>query len=371
MGGTLNWAVVGCGWVARDHGGPGILTAGGRIVAACDRDGHALERFLTRFDPNRDRQGVGPLRSQTRRADSLTVAVRPPRGFADVEDMLRGARPDIVYLATPNHAHRGPALACAAAGAPALCEKPLAHNLEDAAAIVRAFAGAGVPLAAAFDQRFHPAHVLLRDMIAAGELGTITHAMIHYACWLPADWSPDGRPHDNWRRDRRRAGGGAAVDLAPHGLDLLETLLGSRWETLHALTHTAVHGYDVDDGAVLAGRLTGGDYCGETLATLHVGYDTPDALPRRRLELVGTRASAVLTDTMGQTPGGTFVLHDAATGAARDVPFETTADPFAAQAAAFANCVLSGEPFPFSPAEDLRRHELLLNVLESSHRTGG
>ena len=246
---------------------------------------------------------------------------------------------------------------------PTLCEKPLAHDVVDAAALVRAYDAAGVTLAAAFDQRFHPAHVLLREMVAAGELGTVTHARVHYACWLPADWSPDGAAHDNWRVDERRAGGGAAIDLAPHGLDLLAVTLASDWDRLIALTHTAVQDYQVDDGAVLAGRLTGGRYCGDALATLHVGYDTPDALPRRRLELVGTRASAVLENTMGQDAGGTFTLYDAATGAARDVDFDRAADPFARQAAAFGKCVLNNTPFPFPAADDLRRHELLLNAL--------
>ena len=357
----VRWAVVGCGWVARDHGGPGIVaSSNGDLVAACDRDRAALERFLATVG-NRDRHGAGSLRSQPHGAGSLTVAVPP--GFDSIETMLREARPDAVYLATPNHAHRGPAEACAAAGVPVLCEKPLAQNLEDAAALVRAFADAGVPLAAAFDQRFHPAHVLLREMVAAGELGTVTHARVHYACWLPADWSPDGGEHDNWRTDRRRAGGGAAIDLAPHGLDLLAVTLDAEWETLSALTHTAVQDYTVDDGAVLCGRLTGGRYCGETLATLHVGYDTPDALPRRRLELVGTRASVVLENTTGQSPGGTFTRYDAVTGAATRVGFDTTADPFVRQAEAFAGCILSDEPFPFPAAEDLRRHALLLHAL--------
>ena len=354
---VLGWGVVGCGWVARDHGGPGISASGnGRVAAAYDREPGAAERFLAKLP------GGGSRR---------TGGLRPPLARGSLGDLLADPAVGAVYLATPNHAHRGPAEACAAAGVPVLCEKPLAHDREDAAALVRAFAAAGVPLATAFDQRFHPAHVLLREMVAAGELGTVTHARIHYACWLPADWSPDRSPHENWRIDRRRAGGGAAVDLAPHGLDLLETLLDSQWETLSALTHAAVQGYAVDDGAVLCGRLAGGPWCGATLATLHVGFDTPDPLPRRRLELVGTRAAAVLENTMGQTPGGTFTLHDAKTGAATAVPFDRAADPFARQAEAFAACVLGGGPFPFPPAEDLRQHELLLDALDRSHRTGG
>ena len=337
MGDALDWAVVGCGWVARDHGGPGIEAAGGRIAAACDRDPAALDRFLSRF-PH-------------------------ARGFGDAEVMLKEMKLNAVYLATPNHAHRGPAEACAAAGVPVLCEKPLSHDVEDAAAIVRAFGEAGVPLATAFDQRFHPAHILLREMVTAGDLGTVTHARVHYACWLPADWSPDGADHDNWRVDARRAGGGAAIDLAPHGLDLLAVTLRAGWAELTALTHTAVQGYAVDDGAVLCGRLTGGPRAADVLASLHVGYDTPDALPRRRLELVGTRASAVLENTMGQDAGGAFTLYDAATDGARDVPFDIDANPFARQAAAFTESVKTGEPFPFPPDDDLRRHELLLHAV--------
>lgn len=342
---VLGWGVVGCGWVARDHGGPGIQAApNARLAAAFDRDPAALDRFCAAFP-------------HARRCGSL-------------EELLDDPAVGAVYVATPNHAHREPAEACAAAGVPTLLEKPLAHTVEDAAAIVTAFERTGTPLAVAFDQRHHPAHQKLAELVAAGALGTVTHARIHYACWLPADWSPDQEAHDNWRRDAARAGGGAAIDLAPHGLDLLATVLDSRWESLHALVHTAVQNYSVDDGAVLTGRLTGGPHCGDALASLHVGYDTPDALPRRRLELVGTRASVVLENTMGQTPGGRFTRFDAATGAATDVPFDTAADPFARQAEAFSRCVFDGTPFPHAVRDDLRRHELLLAALHHANADG-
>src|SRR3712207_7990089 len=59
----------------------------------------------------------------------------------------------------------------------------------------------------------------------------------------PGDWTPDGRPHDNWRVDPARPGGGAAIDLAPHGLDLVGTLLGEDVTTLSALLQTRGHDY--------------------------------------------------------------------------------------------------------------------------------
>ena len=346
----VGWGVVGCGWVARDHGGPGIAASGnGRVVACHDRDAASAKRFA---------EGLA----------SRGGGVRPRRP-ASLNDFLADPAVEAVYVATPNHAHRPVVEACAAAGKAVLCEKPLAHTVPDAAAMLDAVRAAGVPFATAFDQRFHPAHVRARDLVAAGGLGTVTQVRLHYACWLPPDWSPHaGTPHDNWRVDAARAGGGAAVDLAPHGVDLIPRLLGRDWESLVALTQTAVHGYPgvrpVDDGAVLAGRL------GDTLASLHVGYNCPDALPRRRLELIGTRATLVLENTLGQAPGGTATRY-AADGRVADVPFDRTADPFAAQARAFAAWVRDRGPFPFDPADDLRRHALLLGALGDPAATGG
>jgi len=146
------------------------------------------------------------------------------------------------------------------------------------------------------------------------------------------------------------------IDLAPHGVDLLEVLLDDEWAELVALRQRQVHRYDVDDGAVLAGRFKGG-----ALATLHVAYNCPENYPRRSLELIGTRARALATDTMGQTPGGRLTLTDAATGRERAVPLPEAEDrsPFATQAEAFAAAALSGWPYPYPADRDLRNFALL------------
>ena len=149
------------------------------------------------------------------------------------------------------------------------------------------------------------------------------------------------------------------IDLAPHGVDLLEVILGDEWSELTAWTQRMVHDYAVDDGAILAGRFRGG-----TLATLHVAYNCPEQFPRRTLELVGTRQMAIATDTMGQTPGGRVVLIDAATGVRSELAIATgpEASPFLAQVEAFAAAVLAGEPFAFPPERDLKNFALLLEA---------
>lgn len=316
------WGIAGCGWVARDHALPALLTVpGARVVALHDPSTAAMARM-----------GVDAPRS------------------TGLEAFLATPGLDAVYVASPNSAHRGVVEAAARAGKAVLCEKPLAADLVDAEHLVEACRG--VLFGTAYDQRWHPAHGRLRDLVP--RLGTVTAVRIVYCCWLPADWTPDGRVHDNWRIDRGRAGGGAAIDLAPHGIDLVGVLLGEDVEMLHAVLQSRVQDYPVDDGALLHGRTASG-----VLVDLHVAYNTPDALPRRRLEVIGTRGALVAVDTMGQTGGGTLTLLDPDP---TPIAFEDSS-PFAKQFAAFTAAVAGTSAWRYDVARDLRLHRMLLEAL--------
>ena len=320
----LGWALVGCGWVARDYVAPALLQArNARLVALCDLDAEALARM-----PGDD----------------------VPR-HTDLRRVLEDPAVEAVYIATPNHVHAALTEACAAAGKHVFCEKPMAIRPEDGARMVEACQRAGVQYATAFDQRHHAFHRKLRTLVHEGTLGVITQARIHYACWLPRDWAPH-----NWRIDPHQAGGGAMIDLAPHGIDLLEVVLEDEWKSLTALMQRRVHDYPVDDGAILMGKFHGG-----ALGIIQVAYNCPDHYPRRTLEIIGTRARALAYKTMGQTPGGTLTLTDAATGVETEVHLSAEEDrsPFLLQVEAFSACVLEGRAYPFAPERDVRQLHLL------------
>ncbi|MEJ2863171.1 Gfo/Idh/MocA family protein [Actinomycetospora flava] len=318
------WGVVGAGWVARDFVLPAIdADPAAHLVGVHDRDPAALD-------------GLSP-------------------GYADLDDLLAAPGLDAVYVATPNHAHAPVVAAVADAGVPVLCEKPLAHDVPAAKEIVAATGG--LLAGTAFDQRFHPAHEAIAGMVAAGDLGVVTTVRIVYGCWLPADWRTPVGGSDNWRVDPARAGGGAMIDLAPHGLDLTGRLLGEDVVDLVALTATRVHDYATDDTAVLAGRTASG-----TLLSQHVSFSTADPLPRRRLEVVGTRAQLVAENTLGQDAGGTLTRIDASTGAAEPVVFDADAGPFARQLAAFGAAVRGEATWPYPLQRDLALHTLLMEA---------
>lgn len=304
----MSWGIAGCGWIARDHVAPVM----GHVGAL-----------------------LSPVAAE-RAAMPVGAAVS-----TDDADAFFAAPIDAVYVATPNHTHRELVERAAAAGLPVLCEKPMATTAADAEAMVEACAAAGVHYATAHNQRWHPGHARLRELVADGALGTVRQARIHYACTAPAWWG-----EEDWHWDPARAGGGALFDLAPHGLDLVATLLDAPLEAVTAMRQ--------GDGAVEAGAILLARYGGDVLLTLQVSYECPETLPRRRLELVGTGGMAIAENTMGQTPGGTLTLIDAADGAARDVPFDTTGDPFALQIAAFERAITGGAPWPWPVERDLR-----------------
>ncbi|KQO60824.1 MULTISPECIES: Gfo/Idh/MocA family protein [unclassified Methylobacterium] len=326
MGDSIGWGIVGYGWVARDYMAPGIRAAGHRLVAVSD-PGEASRAAA-------EREGA--------------------RAHPDLAGLLAEPEVEAVYVATPNHLHREAVEALAASGKAVLCEKPMAASLSDAEAMVAAVRNGGIFYGTAFDQRHHPAHRAMRTAIRDGRIGAVTTIRIVYACWLDRAWTSFAG-QDNWRIDPLKAGGGALMDLAPHGIDLVDFLLDESIEDIAALTQARAQDYAVDDGALLIGRTGSG-----ILANLHVAYNCPDALPRRRLEVIGTGGALTAVDTMGQVAGGTLFITDGASGQTEPVAFDAEASPFLEQVRAFGSALRRpAERDAYSAERDLHTMRLL------------
>ena len=327
----LGWGVVGCGWVARDYGAPGIeASANGRVAAVFDADPARRPGLASAVLGARG----GPRSARASRRSWPTRASRPSTSPRRTTGTPRSSRP------APR------------AGKHVLCEKPMAtHPGRRPADGRRLRAGRGRSTRRPSTSGSTPPIAGSATWSPTGRLGVVSQARIHYACWLPADWAAD-----NWRVDPRRAGGGALIDLAPHGVDLLAMLLGDEWETLVALTQRRVHGYAVDDGAVLAGRFRGG-----VVASIHVAYNCPDAYPRRPPGADRDPGDGPGDRHDGPDPRRLARADRRGFGAAVAVAIDPGDDrsPFAAQAEAFAASVLGGRPYPFPPGRDLRNFALL------------
>lgn len=180
-------------------------------------------------------------------------------GFAaavnDWRALATDPRVQAVSVAAPNFLHREIGVAMAQAGKHIWIEKPVGLSTADATAVADAVRAAGVQGAVGFNYRNAPAVSYARDLIAAGDLGTITHARFR----LLSDYAahPDGAL--SWRYERERGGSGVLGDLASHGVDLAWHLLGDI-ESLVADSATFLTERARPTGATTGhGRATGGE----------------------------------------------------------------------------------------------------------------
>ena len=112
----------------------------------------------------------------------------------NLDDILNDPTVTAVSIATPDHAHKDVAVACAKAGKHILVEKPLATTVADAEEIVAAAESAGVLLMTDFHNRTNPPMVAARRAIQAGQIGTpsYVYARLSNTVAVPQDmlkWS--------------------------------------------------------------------------------------------------------------------------------------------------------------------------------------
>lgn len=201
---ALGVAVVGFGWMGRvhtqaylrlPHHFPG-LSLRPHLVAVADEVPGRAEEAAARY--------------------GFATAARDWRRIA-ADPRVRA-----VSIAAPNHLHREIGTAMAEAGKHIWIEKPVGLSAEDARAVAGAAAGAGVQGTVGFNYRNAPAVAAARELIAAGEIGAVTHVRIR----LFSDYAAHPESALTWRYERERGGSGVLGDLASHGVDLARFLLG-------------------------------------------------------------------------------------------------------------------------------------------------
>jgi len=156
------------------------------------------------------------------------------RGTTDWRDLLADPEVELVSVTAPNWLHREIGVAVAGAGRHLWIEKPVGLTADDARAVADAAAAAGVQGVVGFNYRHAPAAALARELVAAGEIGRVTHARFAFLSDYAA--APEGAL--TWRYERARGGNGVLGDLASHAVDLVRHVLGAEVDSV--LADTAV-----------------------------------------------------------------------------------------------------------------------------------
>ncbi len=140
---------------------------------------------------------------------------------ASYDELLGHAGVDAVVLATPHSMHASQVIAAAAAKKHVYCEKPFTLTKREAEDAVAAVRKAGVTLALGYNRRFHPEMTKLRDMIRAGELGTILHVEATMTSPNVLFINPA-----HWRADKTETPLGGLMPMGVHAIDGMIDLCG-------------------------------------------------------------------------------------------------------------------------------------------------
>jgi predicted dehydrogenase len=221
---------------------------------------------------------IGVADTDEARAASLADACSA-RAFTGYRDLLE-LSPDIVIICIPHHLHREAGEAAAAAGSQVLMEKPLAHTLEDARAIVESCRRHGVRLTTSFVHRYRAAFQEAYRLIQDGELGELSLAVDRFHI-------PGGPSVPAWVWRKASSGGGILMYSGIHAVDRLRWLFGSEVTEVYARSVTHSHQADVEDGLVATLTFDNGRVA--TLVENQPGYRV--GAPQSEMEIFGSRAS--------------------------------------------------------------------------------
>ncbi|GAA1896710.1 Gfo/Idh/MocA family protein [Lapillicoccus jejuensis] len=176
-------------------------------------------------------------------------------GLDALEAMVERESPDVVHVCTPHDRHAPMATWLLEQGVHVLLEKPSAHTLAGAEALVEVAARSDAQLGLCFQNRYNTAARALRDLLDDGSLGA------PYAGRGVVTWRREAAYYARspWRGRWAEAGGGVLANQAIHTLDLLLWYLGDAADVEGTALRLALDGVvEVEDTATFRVRHDGG-----------------------------------------------------------------------------------------------------------------
>ncbi|WP_372755102.1 Gfo/Idh/MocA family protein [Mariniflexile sp.] len=195
---VIKWGIIGCGNVTEVKSGPAYKnTLGFEIAAVMRRNEEKAKDYA-------ERHGI-------------------EKYYSNADAIINDESIDALYIATPPDTHKLYALKVAEAGKICCIEKPLTPNYTASLAIVNTFKEKNIPLFVAYYRRSLPRFNKVKDWLKDKAIGELRHINWHFS--KPAS-DLDKSGEYNWRTDVNIAPAGYFDDLASHGLDLFNYLLG-------------------------------------------------------------------------------------------------------------------------------------------------
>jgi predicted dehydrogenase len=193
----LQAAIVGVGFVGRAH----------------------LEALRRRGIPV-----AGLLGSSPERTKEACSSLGIERSYSSLQELVQDDRIDVVHICTPNHLHFEQAGVVIKSGKHVMCEKPLAMDTLQSAALIELVREHHRVGGLAYNLRYYPLCQEARAIVDQGLIGETRLVQGSFLQdWLlyPSDW--------NWRLEAKLGGDLRAIsDIGTHWLDLIMWITGRK-----------------------------------------------------------------------------------------------------------------------------------------------
>jgi predicted dehydrogenase len=197
-----------------------------RLGMAGLEHGHAAG-FLARYRDSKDIELVGVAEPDRDVAARYIERSRldPSSVYPTLEAMLDRAKPQAVVAFTSTAGHLAVVTACASRKIPVMMEKPLAVGMEQARAIERAAAEAGIPVLVNYETTWYPSnHAAYALAKGANALGEIRKVVVHDGHRGPKEIGVQPE-FLAWLTDPDKNGAGALFDFGCYGANLMTWLM--------------------------------------------------------------------------------------------------------------------------------------------------
>jgi len=328
----MNVGLIGTGAIAQKHGDC-YKELGFNVAAASDIFEEKGRKFVAKYGGDFV-------------ADWRDLCARPDIDYVDV-CTFPDSRPGIVAECAKNRRH-------------VQVQKPIALTLEAAKGMVDAAREANIKLGVISQHRFDDATIFVNKALAAGRLGKILQAD-SYVKWHRPQSYYDNPGKGTWKVE----GGGALINQAIHGVDLLLYLIGPVSEIYANWQLAAAHNMESED-VVNAVIRYGNGATGVLQSSTAVWPGYPE-----RIEIHGTKGTAIIT-------GDKLTAWDVKDDEGDPAPVETSLDsgasdpmaislePIKRQFTDFANAIKEDRRPNCSGEDGYRALEVVLKVYESA-----
>jgi len=330
--------------------------------------GHMANSHASHFAAIEGVRLVGGVDVEASRLAEFCAKHKIERQFSSFDEALAWGEFDAVANVTPDRYHHATTMQAIGAGKHVFCEKPLATDKDKALEMAEAMEAAGLIGMVNFTYRNSPAIQKARQMVLAGDVGSVRHVEASYLqSWLVGkawgDWRTESRWL--WRLSKKHGSNGVLgdvgvhiVDFACYGCGLDVTRVFGRLKTFDKAPGNVIGDYPLDANDSFTMNVS---YSNGAIGTIQATRSAAGQIDQLRLRIYGERGTIEVIYNSGQSTLRACLGVDADTATYRDIELE----PVATNYQKFAAAVRSGK----GDEPSFRRGAMIQKILDLAERS--